>query len=220
MTAAASPLTRRALLLSALALGPVSTLSGCAAITAIGDVATPLEAYDLNVDSALAPRAGRPLARALIVEVPEVAGALDTDRILVRPNPLQAQYLPGARWTDPPAPLFQGLIVRNLEDSGGLRFVGRRPVGAGGDFALIGTLSDFQAELAEDDAVTIRIRYSARLVRESDASIIASRVFETRAPAESNTVLPTVAAFNNAAEAVIPEISRWVLSTLGARLTS
>ena len=220
MTTAASLLTRRAFLISTVALGAASSLSGCAAISAIGDVATPLDAYELRVDSALAPRAARPLARALIIEVPEVAGALDTDRILARPNPLQAQYLPGARWIDPPATLVQGLIVRNLEDSGGLRFVGRRPVGAGGDFALIGTLSNFEAELAEDGSVTTHIRYSARLVREDDAAIIAARVFEARVPSENDAVLSTVKAFNDAAETVIPEVSRWVLSRLGARLTS
>ncbi|MGY6535100.1 MAG: ABC-type transport auxiliary lipoprotein family protein [Pararhodobacter sp.] len=215
-----APLPRRGFILSALAMGAgVTVLPGCAAVTAVGAATAPLDTFDLRVEAARAPRAARALARAVIIEQPEVAGALDTDRIMVRPNPLQAEFLPGARWAEAPGPLLQGLIVRNLEDSGGLRFVGRRPVGPGGDFALIGTLTDFQAELGEDDAISVHIRYSARLVRESDAAIIAARVFDTRVPVGSSAALPLVEGFNSAAETVIPEISRWVLTTLGARLT-
>jgi len=211
-------LPRRALLLSALATG----LTGCAAVSAIGDATTPLDAYDLRVDGAAGPRAaGGPLARALIVELPEVAGALDTDRILIRPNPLQAQYLPGARWVDPAAEMVQSLLVRNLEDSGALRYVGRRPVGASGDFALISSLTDFQAELDPgSNTARVHIRLSARLVRETDAAIIASRIFETTTQAAATTPLPLVEAFNAAATIVIPQASRWALTTIGARLAT
>lgn len=219
--AAAAPLPRRAFVVAGLATLAAPTLSGCGAISAIGEATTPLAVYDLRLDPALGPRAaGRPLARALVVELPEVAGVLDNDRILIRPTPLEAQYLPGARWSDPVAPLVQGLIVRNLEDSGGLRFVGRRPVGAGGDFALIGTLSDFQAEIAPDGSARVRIRLNARLVRERDAVIIAARVFETSVAADTSAALPLVEAFNSAAGEVIPELGRWVLTTLGARLAA
>ena len=217
-------LPRRGFLLSSLALGAAGTLPGCAAIGALGDAAAPLDTYDLRVDPGLVARAARPLARSVIIEEPEVAGALDTDRIMIRPSPRAAQYLPGIRWAEAPGPLWQGLIVRALEDSAGVRFAGRRPVGPGGDFALIGVLSDFQAELGgpdgEGEGVTVHIRYSARLVRESDAAIIAARVFETRTPAPATDALPLVEAFNTAAEALIPAVSRWVLTTLGARLTA
>lgn len=212
-------LSRRQLALSSLALGAGALLSGCGALGAIDAATAPLDTFDLRVDGALAPQAARQLARAVIVEVPEVAGALDTDRILIRPNPLQAEFLPGIRWAEAPGPLWQGLIVRNLEDSGGLRFVGRRPVGPGGDFALIGTLTDFQAELGEGDAIGVHIRFSARLVRESDAAIVAARVFEARQTVSSSDPLLLVQGFNATAETVIPAISRWVLATLGVRAT-
>jgi cholesterol transport system auxiliary component len=212
------PLPRRIFLLSGLA---TFGLGGCSAISALGDATTPLDAYDLALDPALGPRAsGGALARSLVVELPEVAGALDTDRILIRPNPLQAQYLPEARWTDPAPQLVQRLLVRNIEDSGALRYVGTRPLGAAGDFALISRLTDFQAEVGVVDIVTIRLRLSARLVRETDASVIASRVFEATAVAPSTDPLTLVQAFNIAAAILIPQTSRWALSTIGARISA
>lgn len=212
-------LPRRAFVLSALTLGLAPALSGCGAISALGDATTPLDAYDLRIDPALGPRAAAgPLARVLVVELPEVGGALDTDRILIRPNPLQAQYLPGARWTDPAPQMIQSLLVRTFEDSGALRHVGRRPIGPGGDFALIGTLTDMQAELVDGGGALVRIRLNARLVREADATVIATRVFEGTAPAAGVTALPLVEAFNSAANTVVPAAARWALGTLGARL--
>lgn len=210
-------LPRRTLLLSALAL----PLGGCAAVSAIGGAATPLDAFDLRLPPGTGPRAaGGPLARALIVELPEVTGALDTDRILIRPTPLQAQYLPAARWAEPAADMMQTLLVRTLEDSGALRYVGRQPLGASGDFALVASLTDFQAELGAGGAVLVRIRLSARLVREEDISVLASRVFEAVQPAPSTEAQPLVEAFNAAAARLVPEVSVWALRAIGARLAS
>lgn len=212
-----APLPRRALVLSLLTL----PLAGCAAVSAIGDAATPLDAFDLRLPPGTGPRAaGGPLGRALIVEVPEVAGALDTDRILIRPTPLQAQYLPGVRWSDSVALMMQTLLLRNIEDSGAVRYVGRRPLGAGGDFALMGNLTDFQAEMDVADNVLVRIRLNARLVREDDAIVVASRVFEAVQPAASPDAQPLVEAFNAAAARLVPEASVWALRAIGARLAA
>jgi cholesterol transport system auxiliary component len=209
-------LPRRTLILSGLGL---FALGGCSAISAIGDATTPLDAYDLRIDPAGGPRAaGGALARDLVVELPEVSGALDTDRILIRPNPLQAQYLPDARWTDPAPRLLQRLLVRAIDDSGALRFVGTRPLGAMGDVALIGRLTDFQAEIGAAGAVQVRLRLNARLVREADARVLATRVFEATAPAPDTAALPLVEAFNTAAGTLVPEAARWALQTMGARL--
>ena len=43
-------------------------------------------------------------------------------------------------------------------------------------FALISEITDFQAEL-DDDSALIRLRLTARMVRESDARVMARRVF-------------------------------------------
>jgi cholesterol transport system auxiliary component len=199
---------RRTALLSLLAL---AGLGGCGALGG-GPV---LDAFELRAPTD-APTARRSLARDLVVELPEAGAALDTDRIMIRPNPLQAQFLPGARWTGSAPGMVQTLILRTLQDANAFRFVGRRPLGPGADFALVSELTDFQAELREGTAAIVRVRLIVRLVREQDASVLASRSFQTTAEAASLDTLAVVTAFNVATDALMADLSRWVLERVGA----
>lgn len=193
-------------------------LSGCGAITAIGEATTPLDAYELRAPVEGPQAQGRPLERDLIVEIPSASGALDTDRIMIRPHPLQAQYLPRSRWSDSTPVMLQTLMLRSIENSNALRYVGRRPLAGSGDFALISELTDFQAELDEEtDTAVIRMRLNARIVRESDASIVASRAFTSSASAPSLETLDLVGSFNDAAEPLLTDLTGWVMVSLGIR---
>ena len=203
--------------LAGLMLSAALALGGCAALGLGGG--PPLEAFELRAPQTV-PVARRSLARDLVVEVPEAGAALDIDRILVRPNPFQAQYLPGARWTAPAPAMLQTLMLRSLEEAGAFRFVGRRPLGPGADFALVSEVTDFQAELREGQpGALIRVRMTARLVREADASVLASRSFTAMAESGSLETLTVVQAFNAATDAVMAELSGWVLGRLGAAPT-
>lgn len=202
---------------AALSLLALPLLPGCGALSALGDATSALDIYELRAPSDL-PVATRTLARDLIVEVPTAGGALDTDRILIRPNPLQAQYLPGAGWTDAAPVMIQTLILRSFEATGALRYVGRRPLGTGGDFALVSELTELQADIGADGTVTARVGLTARLVRESNASVIATRRLSAAGPVPSTETLDVVAALDRAAGTVMRELVRWGLSTMGAPL--
>ncbi|ATX65990.1 ABC-type transport auxiliary lipoprotein family protein [Roseinatronobacter bogoriensis] len=206
--------TRRNFVIGA---GSMGLLSGCGALSAIGDATTPLDAYELRAPAL--PQAGRMLARALSVELPTSSGALETDRILIKPNPVQSLYLPGARWSDQAPAMFQTVMLRAFEDTGALSYVGRRPLGGSGDFALISEITDFQAELSEDgNSAIARIRLTARMVRESDARVMARRSFQALAPAPSTETLDIVQAFNVASDEVLGDLVRWGLEVIGLRL--
>ncbi len=198
-----------------LLLAAAIALAGCAGFAGLGSGPT-LDAFELRAP-ADPPVAGRSLARDLVVETPEAGPALDLDRIMIRPNPLQAQYLPGARWTGDAPVMLQRLMVRTLQDANAFRFVGRRPLGPGADFALVSELTDFQAEDTADGTI-VRIRLVARLVREQDATVIASRSFTSTAPIAALDTLEVVQSFNAATDPLMRELSTWVLSTLGAAL--
>ncbi|MGY6696179.1 MAG: ABC-type transport auxiliary lipoprotein family protein [Roseinatronobacter sp.] len=197
--------------------GAVSFLSGCGALSAIGDATTPLDAYELRAPAM--PQAGRMLQRALSIEPPSTSGALETDRILIKPNAVQSLYLPGARWSADAPQMFQTVILRAFEDTGALSYVGRRPLGGTGDFALISDITDFQAELSEtgNNAVT-RIRLTARMVRESDARVMARRSFQSVSPANSTETLDIVEAFNRTSDLVVEDLVRWGLGVMGVTL--
>jgi cholesterol transport system auxiliary component len=202
--------------LTLLSLVTVALLPGCAAISALSGAATPLENYDLAAP-ADAPQARRTLARQMVVELPTAPGALMTERILIRPRPLQAQYLPDGHWASEAPVMLQTLMVRALEDANAFRYVGRRPLGSFGDFVLISELTDFQAEaLPEGEGATIRVRLTARVVRESDAAVIASRTFNAAGASASTATVDLVDGFNSATQSMLRDLSAWVLGTVGA----
>src|SRR6056297_1352115 len=121
-------------------------LGGCAAITSISDATRPLDAYELRAPSD-PPGVQGSLQRHLVIETPVASGAIDTDRIMIRPGPFQTAYLPGVRWVDTAPVMMQTILVRSLSDTGALRFVGRRSLGGQADYMLMSELTDFQAEL-------------------------------------------------------------------------
>lgn len=192
-------------------------LGGCGAVSALNKAATPLDAYELRAPTDM-PQAGRSLNRALSIEPPTTSGALDTDRILVKPNPVQSLYLPDGRWASELPAMWQTMALRAFEDTGALSYVGRKPLGAMGDFALISEITDFQAELGDDDTATIRLRLTARLVRESDARVMARRVFDAAVSLKGTETLTLVNGFNAASDEVLAEMVAWGLQGMGLRL--
>jgi cholesterol transport system auxiliary component len=193
----------------------VALLAGCSAISALNDAGKALDAYDLQAPRDL-PQAARMVQRSLSIEPPATTGALDTDRILLRPNPVQSLYLPGARWSEKAPLMVQSLMLRSFEDTNALAYVGRRPLGGTGDFALVSEITDFQAELGPDgESATIRLRLTARMVREADARVLARRSFTASAPATSLDTLDMVQAFNAANDQMMREIVIWGLGAMG-----
>lgn len=197
-----------------LAAAITALLPGCSAISALSGAATPLNAYDLNAPApAVVARGGT--SRQLVVELPTAPGALTTDRILIRPHPLQAAYLPDGKWAEETPIMLQTLLVRSFEDSNAFRYVGRRPLGASGDYALLTEVTDFQAEAGPDGkTASIRLRLTARLVREDDAQVIASRSFTQISAVGSTETLALVEGFNTANQALLADVTKWVLGSL------
>jgi cholesterol transport system auxiliary component len=198
----------------------LAVLSGCSAISAVGSATEPLDAYEIRSAGDLPRASGGPVARDLIVEVPTTNGALNTERILIRPTPLEVQYLPGARWSETLPLMVQTVFVRSLQDTGGVRFVGRRPIGLGGDFALLTEITDFEAVIGPDgQTVTTRIRIAASMVREADAQVLASRVFEVSAVSPSTETIDIVRTLDQSMARLLPDFTSWAMRAAGARVS-
>lgn len=198
-----------------LAATSLAALSGCAAITAVSDAATPLDVYELRAPASIEPSGGRVLARDVIIEIPTTSGALATDRIMIRPNALQAQYLPDVRWSEPTPVMVQTLMLRSVEATGAVRYVGRKPLGVSGDFALVTEVIDFQADVVpETDTANVQITLLVRIVRERDASIVATRRFTAIAVAATTETAVVIDAFSAASDQVFDAFAQWVRSTL------
>ncbi len=188
------------------------SLAGCATISALGEASQTLEVYELQTPR-LGPQSGRRTNIEMVVEKPAASGALDTDRIMIRPQPLQAQYLPGVRWADPAPDMLQTLLVRSLSESGSFQSVGRRPLAAAGDFAVLSELTDFQAILLDGgDQARVEVRLMVRLVRERDARVVASRTFAATAIAPSTDPDTIVAAFDSATTDLLTALVPWLVA--------
>ncbi len=196
----------------------VGVLAGCSTLGALGDAGAALDAYELRAPADGPVAAGGPRPIDLVVELPVAGGAINTDRILIRPQSTQVQYLPDARWIEPAPEMLQSALVAGLERSGGFRFVGRRPLGASGDVALVSNLTRFEAELAPGaEGALVTVRFTARLVREEDAAVLRTRSFEASAAAPDTGTATLVDAFDRATASVLREALDWVLRAQGLR---
>jgi cholesterol transport system auxiliary component len=132
---------------------------------------------------------------------------------MIRPAPLQAQYLPGVRWADTAPVMVQTLMVRSLAETGTFGSVGRGPVGTVPDFTALSELTDFQAETTEDArTATVRVRVVMRLVRESDAKVVATRTFSIATTAGSTDTKSIVVAFDESVSRLLPAMVSWLAS--------
>ncbi|MBP7001809.1 MAG: membrane integrity-associated transporter subunit PqiC [Amaricoccus sp.] len=191
--------------MGALVLALAAT-GGCAAVSALSSASQPLDAY------ALTPLAGASGAargsRHIVVETPSASGAIATDRILVKPSPLQAAYLPGARWVDPVPVMVQTLLVQSLQASGAFRLVGRTPLGLFPDNTLLTEIRAFQAE-PDGEAYRVRVALTLTLIRDVDGTVLASRNVERAALSPTAQPLAIAAAFDAAMGAALREAVAW-----------
>lgn len=189
----------------------LSIVSGCSTISALGSAAEVLDVYELQAPDGLPE--GPVRALEVIIEEPTTSGALQTDRIMIRPDPLQAQYLPGVRWGDTTPVMVQTLILRTLEGSARLRYVGRRPLGISGDYAVLTEIVAFEAAVAEEgEGAVVTLEMIGRVVRDSDTRIMGTRTFSRAVPVPSVDRDDVIAGFDLAARQLFAEHGAWVLS--------
>ena len=169
MTLARTTRPRTAAAILALTLA----LPGCGALSALSG-GPALDVFELRAPDETPKSCGRGRRAELVVEEPKARGTLDTERIMIRPNALQTQYLPDAQWGDTVPVTLQNLLVRSFSPYDAFTHVGRAPLGTAGDFALISEIRDFNAEVAGKGAI-VRLSVDAQLVREMDASVTARR---------------------------------------------
>lgn len=200
------------------ALVALALLPGCSAISALNSATETLQAFELR-PVAQQVRAARRLPTHLTVELPTTSGALMNDRVLIRPNTVEAGYLPGAQWTDEVPGMVQTMIVRTLNGSKGYEYVGREPLGLNGDYALLIELLDLQAEIVPGDPETVmtRLTMTAQVVREQDARVISNARFAATSPAASDNAADVINALNTAANQIMPRLTRWTLEATGNR---
>ena len=101
----------------------------------------------------------------LAIEEPVPTGGLGTDRIAVRPSPLELQYFSKVRWAERVPRMIQTLLIQSFQDSGAFPAVTRQPIGLHRGHSLRTELRAFEVEkFAKGQAPLVRVAITAQLV--------------------------------------------------------
>jgi cholesterol transport system auxiliary component len=194
-----------ALLCAALVLGACSTLSS------LDSAARNLDTYELRAVAPETPeRSGT--GPTLIVAEPGASGAVASDRVVVKPDPLRVAFLPDARWVDPAPVHLQQLLARSISDTGRFGLVTVDPTVPLPDYTLVTDIEAFQAAIAPVAGQPVRVEVALRaaVIRETDGRVVSRRSFAARAAAGSDDARAVLPAFDAATSSVLRQVVSWM----------
>ena len=146
----------------------------------------------------------------LVIYEPTAASALDTSRLMVRPQADQVSYYKGIAWSDRLPRLVQTRMIETFQNSGAVKAVS----GSTGQYALATELRSFQIDVTSGRAAA-EIDIFARLINVSTGRVVATKGFSARVPAASDAPGDAIAALNQAFTEVLQDTTTWVASRRG-----
>lgn len=183
-------------------------LAGC---SIVGPSREPTTVYAPDPKVRVDPAWPRLDAQLTVVSA-ETPRSTDGLRIAVRPTPLELQVYKGASWAQRPSDMVEAVVVRTLQDSGGLRAVARQGSGIGADYRLVLDARRFESSYSAQPEPSAMIEVNATLLHAADARIVAARAFRYAEPAASTHVEAVAAAFENALAQLGHDVAGWVLT--------
>ena len=166
----------------------------------------PRETYDLTAPDRV-PGAGATSAQ-ILVKVPTALKAIDSDRIVVRPQPTVITYLEGAQWQDSVPRLFQSKLLQTFENTGNTGATALPGDGLVIDHQLVIDIRRFG--IVAEGAPRALLEVSVKLLADRTGQVRETRIFTAEAPAGPPPE-GYVAAIDAAFDAMATDIVRWVL---------
>lgn len=173
---------------------------------------TPLEAPTRAAPGSAPPSPPRP---SLVVAAPTAAPGFESTRMvyLLQPQVLQAYAY--AEWAEPPARLLAPLLVRALQQTGAFVAVLQAPSAASGGLRLETELLRLQHEHTQRPSA-LRLTLRAVLIDTRTRQALATRVFDTRWPANTDSPAGGAAAAAAATQALLAELAAYVAAAAAA----
>lgn len=154
---------------------------------------------------------------ALFIEDPTSSGALDSDRIAVRPSANEMKYFADARWIDRAPRMFRSLLVQSFEGSGRLEAVTAEVTGVPYDYSLKVELRDFQAEVFDQTEIpTVSVRIHVKIIRKAPIGLVGVTSIESRERAAGGDIEAVIEAFDRAADRALRDIVNWTFKAIEA----
>jgi cholesterol transport system auxiliary component len=184
-------------------------LTGCSASSLLAPSGPGPKLYTLSAPKEVA--TGAPQAGwQLLIAMPGATQDLNTPRIAVIPGPSRIDYYADVTWADRPPAMLQELLLRSFDRSGRIAAVQKQSGGLKSDFLLTADIEDFEVDAAATEPGA-HIRIAARLVRNRDRTIVATRSFDVTVPSGSSFD-GAIAAFDNGLQTLLPQIVDWTLT--------
>jgi cholesterol transport system auxiliary component len=178
--------------------------TGCALLVPPATPAT----YDLAAPAGFGTRSGG-LRGILVVPTPVALQILDSQRIIVRSAGGQISYVPDAQWPDRLTNLVQARLIETFENAGQQRAVGRPSDRLDANNDLVTDIRAFDVAVAAGVA-TAEVSIAAKIVTDPGGRVVAARVFSAKAPVRSVDGPGATAGLQQALQAVLADIVRWV----------
>jgi cholesterol transport system auxiliary component len=166
----------------------------------------PPTTYDLVATHSFA-GTKKPAPYQLLVYEPTAVPALDTSRLMVRPQADQVSYYKGIAWSDRLPRLVQTRMIETFQNSGAVKAVSPTV----GQYALVTDMRAFQIDVSSGKAYA-EIEIFAKLVNTSTGKVMATKGFSARVPATTDSPTDAIAAMNQAFTEVLQDATTWVAS--------
>lgn len=147
----------------------------------------------------------------LLIPRPYADATVDSERILVRPQPSELQVYKGAAWTQAAPDLVHDTLLRAFADSGRIAGVARRGEGVNAQYELLLDLRRFESDYAGGAAPIARIELGVRLVHNAENRVAAARTLVANVPADGTSVEAIARAFERALGETTAEAIGWTL---------
>lgn len=190
-------------------------LPGCSAISALNDASSSLPTYDLRpVQGATE---GPRLSSTFVIAMPVTPAVLETDRLLIRPEPAQITYLPDVRWSEELPSLVQSLIVRSLSSTGRVGYVGPAGEGPIPDFAILSRIDAFDVSVVAmpegGEEYRLAVDLHLTIVRDANQRVVSTRTFQGAAVAYDLDSASIVAAYQGILDTLLVNLTTWIIGS-------
>lgn len=190
------------------ALVACTALASCAAL---GPQEATSDTYQLSTPASLD---SAPVRRGIQLLVPEPTAlkAIDSENIVVRPDPITVQYLGESQWSDRLPRLVQQRLAEALETTGRFEGVGLPGQGLAIDYQLVTEIRAFGVEVSTGQAVVV---IGVKLLNDRNGSVRSTRTFRASVPTGASPSAPQyVGSIDRAFGLVIQDIVLWTTNRL------
>jgi cholesterol transport system auxiliary component len=144
---------------------------------------------------------------SLAIALPTTIRVIDSERVIIQPQPGEVNYLSGARWSDRVPRLVQTRIMQAFENSGRVRAVTREGDSLRTDYKLDTEIREFGVFVSPQQQAVVEL--SVKLVNAQTNRVVAAEVFSARAETGAVDGPSATAAINSAFGKALIDLVRW-----------